>query len=336
MYETNTTSNIAGCSRGVFSLELGMPHLGRHNLSESALFKAIGHHRWKQIEDAGGIKSGFICDEAHSRLYATFFFLEMDLPRQVPLSAFGENSCLRFNTDLTHYSKVYLDGWYSFAEHSELGIRASNVFIYQERGPSKLSLSVPINVDFSGIPELSAPPDSLDLCRNAKTNGTFFEPCAGDVALYDGEREFVYEIDADRDLNGAGLVYFANFISFLDLAERKILSTFENPMPSELLDARSTYRRRIGYFGNAKSTDHLHIFVGTKLQVVEHGDHCLLDFRFDYRILRSSDRKEIVVSSCRKIAPVPLNSESEIWVRSWTRDSTVSHESQALCTTTIE
>ena len=325
MSEAGTSLSIASNDRipnqEAFSLELGMPHLGRHNLSESALFKAIGYNRWKQIEDAGGIKSALICDAAGTRLYATFFFLEVNLPRHMPLSTFGENSFVPFNTDLAHYSRVYLDGWYSLAEHPEFGVRASNVFIYQERGPSKLSLSMPMNVDFSSISELLAAPDSLDLCRKAKVDRTFFESCKNDLDVYNGEREFVYEIDADRDLNGAGLVYFANFISFLDLAERKISSTLQSPLPSGILDARSTYRRRIGYFGNAQSTDRLHIFVKTRLHVVQNEDHELLDLGFDYRILRSSDCKEIVISSCRKVAPIQAGSENEAWARDWTRST---------------
>jgi probable biosynthetic protein (TIGR04098 family) len=251
-----------------FSLELGMPHLGRNNLSESALFRAIGHDRWKQIEKTGGTRSALIHDDTGARLYATFFFLEIDLPREMPLSAFGENCTMRFATDLAQYAKVYLDGRYVLADHPEFGVRASNVFIYQERGPAKLSLAEPANLDFSQIPELPEPPDSLDLCRQARVRRTFFESAPGDVPLYEGEREFVYQIDADRDLNGAGLVYFANFISFLDLAERRILTTLEVPMPAQLLDARSTYCRRIGYFGNAQSTDRLHIFVKTRMRPV--------------------------------------------------------------------
>ena len=37
-----------------------------------------------------------------------------------------------------------------------------------ERGPSKLSLSVPATMDFSAIRELDEQPDSLTLCREAR------------------------------------------------------------------------------------------------------------------------------------------------------------------------
>jgi probable biosynthetic protein (TIGR04098 family) len=299
-----------------FSLELGMPHLGRNNLSESALFKAIGNDRWKLIQEAGAVPSAAIRDDVGARLYATFFFVELNFSRDVPLSAFRENDVLRFVSDLSHYSKVYLDGRHTLEHNSALSIRTSNVFIYQEGGPSKLSLAVPVNLDYSRIPELAAPPDSLDLCRQAKARGNFLDPEPGDVLLFAGEREFVYQIDCDRDLNGAGLVYFANVISFLDLAERQVLGGMADPMPVCLLDGRSTYHRRIGYFGNARSTDRLHILLKAMMRIVERDpDRPLLDLGFNYRIRRSCDNKEIVVSSCRKV--VALCTEGQAWANQW-------------------
>jgi probable biosynthetic protein (TIGR04098 family) len=298
-----------------FSLVLGMPHLGRNNLSESALFKAIGNDRWQQLESQGKTRSALIRDEAGERLYATFFFLEVNLAPEKPLSAFGENDEIKFVRDLSHYTKVYLDGRYTLTDNPNYWIRASNVFIYQERGPSKLSLAVPINVDFSDIPELPEQPDSLALCRQAKARGSFSDAEQEATELYSGEREFVYQLDADRDLNGAGLIYFANFISFLDLAERRILTELEDPMPSSLLDARSTYYRRIGYFGNAQHTDRLHILVKTRMQNRQIGEFNFLDVAFDYRIRRSSDQKEIVISSSRKAISLEKASDRELeWI----------------------
>lgn len=298
-----------------FSLTLGMPHLGRSNLSESALFKAIGNDRWQHIESLGQTRSALIRDEAGERLYATFFFLELNFSPGMPLSAFGENDSISFDTNLSHYSKVYLDGRYTLAGCPDHWIRASNVFIYQERGPSKLSLAVPVNVDFSGIPELAEQPDSLSLCRQAKARGRFGDAEPEGIELYPGEKEFVYQIDADRDLNGAGLVYFANFISFLDLAERTILSEVDDPVPRSLLDARTTYHRRIGYFGNAQSTDRLHVFVKTRLHNLLNSESKRLEVAFDYRICRSSDQKEIVISSSRKTISLEKASSTELaWI----------------------
>src|SRR5262245_41113409 len=156
-------------------LVLGMPHLGRNNLSESALFKAIGHDRWNQIQELGGVPTAQIRDDAGSRLYATFYFLELHLSPENPLSAYGENDVLTFKTDVSHYEKVYLDGCHVIAGQPGHWIRSSNVFIYQERGPSKLSVSIPATIDFSRIRELASHPDSLDLCRQAKAQSAFWD-----------------------------------------------------------------------------------------------------------------------------------------------------------------
>lgn len=306
--------------RNSFSLELGMPHLGRNNLSESALFKAIGNDRWKQIEERGGVQTALIKDDAGARLYATFFFLEINYSPEHPIAAHGENDVVEYSTDVTHYGKVYLDGHYRLVSDPALWIRASNVFIYQERGPSKLSMSVPDNMSFEHIPELEAQPDSLMLCRQARPKGAFLAPEPDDVDVYEGEREYVYQLDEDRDMNGAGLVYFANFVAFLERAERGVLGDLRHPIPGEALDARSTYRRRIGYYGNSQANDRLHIFVKTRMRAVTTSSgQRLLDLGFDYRMRRESDDKEVLISSSRKVSPMEPGSETEQWFQAMTR-----------------
>src|SRR5437879_1742466 len=158
--------------KSVFSFELGMPHLGRNNLTESALFKVIGDNRWRLIQEAGGVPTALIRDDSDARLYATFFFLEINFSPEWPLSSHGENQTMDFVTDLSHYGKVYLDGRHVLASKPDFWIRSSNVFIYQERGPSKLSVSVPANMEFASIPETPIQPDSLDLCRQARARGS--------------------------------------------------------------------------------------------------------------------------------------------------------------------
>lgn len=297
-----------------FSLELGMPHLGRNNLSESGLLKVLGHDRWRQIQELGGTPSSQIRDDAGERLYATFFFLELKLSPEAPLSVYGENELVSFVSDFSHYEKVYLDGCYRFNGSAERWLRASNVFIYQERGPSKLSVSIPATMNFEQIPELEAPPDSLTLCRQARAGGAFWEPEADDRPLFAGTREYIYKIDADRDLNGAGLVYFANFVSFLDLAEREVLEGLADAPSATMLDARSTYRRRSGYFGNAQATDRLHIAVAARIRVLTLAEGTRwLDLACDFTVRRSSDEKLIMLSSCRKVAPLAAGSEDEAW-----------------------
>lgn len=302
-----------------FALDLGMPHLGRNNLSESSLFKAIGNDRWKMIEACGGIPTGQIRDDAGARLYATFFYLEVHFTPERPLAAHGENERMSFETDLLHSGQVYLDGRHRLVQEPDIWIRSSNVFIYQERGPSQLKMSIPANMSFADIPELPTPPDSLTLCRAARQNGSFFDREPDDVDLFAGVRECCYQLDPDRDMNGAGLVYFANFIAFLDRAEREAVAGIRCPIPPSVLDARSTYFRRIGYFGNAQASDALRILVRARMRALPSATHGrLIDIGLDYRVLRSSDEKEIVISSCRKVSPMVAGSPDEEWFENMT------------------
>jgi probable biosynthetic protein (TIGR04098 family) len=288
-------------SRRAFSLEIGMPHLGMNNLRESALFMALGHDRWNHLQELGGVASRGIVDDAGLRLYATFFFVEVHLSPSRPLARYGENQTLDFQADLAHFGKSHLDGRYAVGGTSDW-IRMSNVFIHQLHGPEKLAVGSPANLNFAAIPELESMPDSFARCREGRAARRFLAPLPGDVPLCE-RHELTYEMDPDRDLNGAGLVYFANFIAFLDRAERNLLEGLPDPAPASIVNARSTYQRVIGFYGNASATDKLVIRIGARSQSCLNGAPAV-DFGFDASICRASDGKEIVVSSCRKIAPL--------------------------------
>ncbi len=277
-----------------FTLELGMPMLGRAGLNENALLKLIGHDRWETLSRLGGVRTSQIRDAFDNRLYATYCFVELALAPDRPLSAYDENDSLNFSrADLYHYSRVYLDGKYVLANGGPFEIRCTNVFIYQLAGPQQLKMAQPDNLNFDAMRELPEQPDSLGLCRAAKSAGTFHAEGFDGIDL--GSRDVIYKIDPDRDANGAGLIYFANFVCFLDAAERALLNDCQ--LPGELVEARSTYMRKIGYFGNAQVTDQLQIQISAKAGIFE-DSHLLLSF--DYRINRASDGKMILVSSSRK------------------------------------
>lgn len=289
-----------------FTLELGMPLLGRSGLSESPLLKLIGDDRWQEIARRGGVSTSKIRDAFDNRLYATYCFVELALTPERPLSSYDENDLLNFSrSDLSHYSRVYLDGKYVLAEGGPFEIRCTNVFIYQLAGPQQLKMAQPENLNFDSMPELPAQPDSLNLCRAAKADGTFQQMDSSHADI--GSRLVTYVIDPDRDANGAGLIYFANFVCFLEYAERALLNDCQ--LPSQLIDARSTYWRRMGYFGNAQVTDQLQIQITGRAGILD-DSHLLLSF--DYRVNRASDGKMILISSSRKSAK--LDDAGREWI----------------------
>src|SRR6187401_1475950 len=123
----------------VYSIDLGMPFLGLNNLSECALFKALGDDRWRHLQELGGVTSSAVVDDMGLRLYATFFFVDVCLSPKRPLSHYGENQVITFETGLSHFGKTHLDGYYRI-EGTPDWIRMSNVFIHQKHGPAKLAV----------------------------------------------------------------------------------------------------------------------------------------------------------------------------------------------------
>ncbi len=97
--------------------------------------------------------------------------MELLLSPDRPLSAYDENDRLTFSRGLTHYGRIYLDGYYKLRDGGPFSVRCTNVFIYQLAGPQQLKMAQPENCDFSNISELASQPDSLNLCRSAKSRG---------------------------------------------------------------------------------------------------------------------------------------------------------------------
>ena len=71
-----------------------------------------------------------------------------------------------------------------------------------------------------------------------------------------------------------------------------------------------------GFFGNAQSTDQLRVSLTARARVCRRaGGGKAVDLAFDARGQRSSDGKETLVSSCRKIAAGQPESDGEEWLR---------------------
>ncbi|HEV2720259.1 MAG TPA: hypothetical protein VG323_09605, partial [Thermoanaerobaculia bacterium] len=153
------------------------------------------------------------------------------------------------------------------------------------QGNSRLRVAPPAQADFHELPPLPNEENPYQLTRAASESGSL-------GLLDDGWREVTsyehrYDIDVDRDTNGAGLVYFANYVAFMDTAERLALRA----QPVE----RSLRHRRIAYYGNADVDDTLTIAV-TALRSDAHPG--ALGFR--YAIRRQEDGAIICLSEAVK------------------------------------
>jgi probable biosynthetic protein (TIGR04098 family) len=255
-------------------LDVGMPVMGINNLSESPLLQRVGDLRWEHVSKYTGVPSKAIVDGDGNRLYATFFYVEVAFPERRPMASFGENDRLLLVSDMKRFGGSFLDGvihlvpedmdpavcsgFDGTAQSVAAGIpavRLTNIFVAQFGGAEWLKKSRPANPGFDRVPELAVGPDSYSLVKQAEREGVFRLPDATHVPMTDGVVETRYQLLADRDVNGAGLVYFANFPVFLDLAERDALVNARLPVPHEQVNRRTLVRRQSAYLNNASWKD---------------------------------------------------------------------------------
>ena len=164
------------------------------------------------------------------------------------------------------------------------------------KGNSLLQVAPPASTDLLAMPPLPNDENPYHLTRDAYEG-------RGLGVLDDGWNpvgsiEHEYHIDVDRDTNGAGLVYFANYVAFMDAVERLVLADVM-PTGGKTLAGRTLRHRRIAYYGNADVDDAIKISVTAfrKETVTE-------SIGFRYLIERQEDRRTICRSEAIKALPV--------------------------------
>jgi len=244
-----------------YDLTLGLPHTNRRGLWEPLLLMHAGHYLWQSIASAIGRPLSELRTLSGGEVYAAFFYIEERIPESTPIESFGLDATIRFSIALRSFKNIAVEGLVSFDRVEALGdtasthpfIRFGNIFITPVQGNSELRVAPPANADFSAIPPLPNDANPYQLTREAKETGSLgligdTWPRIGDVF------DFEYDIDVDRDTNGAGLVYFVNYITFMERAERAM---FEARLPSR--GERSLTHRRTAYYGNADPRDTIRV-----------------------------------------------------------------------------
>ena len=315
------------CDRTSYTdVEIGMPLTGRCHLAETPLLKLIGDLQWKHIGEVTGVRSKDIIDAEGARLYATFFHVETRFPESRPMAAYGENDRLTVASTLRRFGLSMLEGNHYLLPHSaEPGdedtpsspkqairgdipyLRMANSFVKQWQGAGWLKKSRPANPGMKEIKALLRPPISYLLFKRAERTGSFFSVHEGYVPMNANPLRAEYTIVPDRDLNGAGLLYFANYPLVLDICERRLLAESEYlPFPHELLDYRTLVHRSSGYFSNASANETLRVRMQGWIEnpfLLDHPDpeaapiHLFLNFR----MTRGSDRRLMMLSSAKKV-----------------------------------
>ncbi len=185
-------------------------------------------------------------------------------------------------------------------------VRLSNIFVRQFSGVEWLKKSRPANSGFENIRELAVAPDSYLAVKTAEKDGYFSLPNDTFVPMTEAAVLKSYKLIPERDVNGVGLVYFANYPIFLDICERETLVSAGLPMSEELCNRRTILRRRSGYLNNASWKDT--VSVETRLWVgnpfaAQHGAPEMAPVRIfsNQRMYRQSDGKLMMVSTAEKL-----------------------------------
>ncbi len=315
------------CDRTAYTdVEIGMPLTGRCNLAETPLLRLIGDLQWKHISEITGVRSKDIIDAEGARLYATFFHVETRFPESRPMAAYGENDRLRVASTLRRFGLSMLEGRHyllpptanaddedtpaSPKQAIRTGIpylRMANSFVKQWQGAGWLKKSRPANPGMKEIRELLRPPVSYLLFKRAERMGGFFRVREGYVPISAAPLRAEYTIVPDRDLNGAGLLYFANYPLVLDICERRLLAESGYlPFPQELLDHRTLVHRSSGYFSNASANETLRVRMQGWIEnpfLLDHPNPEVAPIRLllNFRMTRGSDRRLMMLSSVKKV-----------------------------------
>lgn len=301
----------------LYDLTLGLPHTNHRGLSEHLMLVNAGHFQWQSICKAAGAPLSRLRSTSGSEVYASFYYIEERIPPSAPLESFGLDDTLMFAIALRSFKNIAIEGRLVFDRREHLldthrvdemlsataadiaspFIRFANIFITPEAGNSRLRVAPPAEVDFSALPTLPNDENPYHLTRAAGEHGRL--GVLDEEWLPAGSYEHRYEIDVDRDTNGAGLVYFANFVAFMDTAERLALDALA-PVGWDAGAAarRSLRHRRIAYYGNAGLSDTLLVKV-TTLRHPAQPDR--LGFR--YSIERQEDQEAICLSEAIKALP---------------------------------
>jgi probable biosynthetic protein (TIGR04098 family) len=307
-------------------LEIGIPHMGRNNLGETPLMVLLGDMRWSHITQFTGVPSKQLVDETNDRLYATFYYVQMRFPRETPMASFGENDRLTIVNTLTSYGNSVMDG-YSFLypaswpmekkiplkngkQAEELGIpyiRSSNIFVKMLKGASWLKKSRPAQPGADNIPKVAEMPDSYPRIKQASEEGNFGPPPEHFSLITPETLRLEYQIEPDRDLNGVGLIYFANYCMIQDIAERRLLPEEPLiPIGHDLLDARTVVSRQSAYLANAHQSDSIFVSIDAWLENPFLSDHPAPEMApirlfMNYEMIRRSDNRKMLVSSAEKV-----------------------------------
>jgi probable biosynthetic protein (TIGR04098 family) len=108
---------------------------------------------------------------------------------------------------------------------------------------------VPATFTIADLPRLPSRYSPRTMVGRAREEGGFCVPAPAGFTVAGPDRSFRYTLDAARDINGAGLLYFAAYFSIFDTALLRLWRALGRSYEQFL--QRWVTDQKLGYFGNA-------------------------------------------------------------------------------------
>jgi probable biosynthetic protein (TIGR04098 family) len=299
-----------------YELVLGLPHTNYQGFAEHLLMQQAGHCQWTSIAHAIGRPLSSLRTAGGQEVYATFYFIEERFPDGTPLTTFRLDDRVSFAVFLRAFKGIAIEGKILFNHHDKLRewvaaapavpsgedisrhpyIRFANIFITPEAGNSRLKVAAPVGAGFSNMPPLPIDENPYPLCKQARETGSLGLLTDGWSSLDTApDYEVTYAIDRERDTNGAGLVYFANYVSYMNTAEREgMRANSTRRFSDEEIGGRTVRVRRVAYYGNVATTDSIR----TRVRLFQGPDRRRIGSQLEIR--RAEDDQMICLSEAIK------------------------------------
>ena len=266
-----------------YPLTIGLPHTNYRGLAEVRLLMEAGNFFWMALGEALGRPVAQLRKAHGAPVYATICYLEEIFPAERALCDFRLDDRLRFWVGLRSGGPLAVEGrivfdredrlsddgdperWWAASVSAHPMVQFGGFFASPGSDGKPWQLATPVNARMQNLAPLPVDDNPAQLVRRAQETGRLGLIPDDCVSMDLGaSTQVTYIVDPDRDTNAAGLVYFANYVAFVELGERQALrapSRSGSGCTEADLARRKLMRRRIAYYGNANLSDRIVVTV---------------------------------------------------------------------------
>jgi probable biosynthetic protein (TIGR04098 family) len=228
-----------------------MPHLDAGGLSENWLLRYAGDLHWEAIGKRLHAASDQIISEWGDRLYPTFVAVRARYDE--PLSSVRENEVLEAAAEVEPCGRACAHGRVAaVVGDRRLDLELLTTFAVRE-GSGLLKMALPAARLTTGWAARGTPPLIDRLAKAARKGEPLADTFSGPT-LDTGRPPLgttTYEPSPYADYNGAGLLYFASYVTIADTAERQIVHAQGlAPRSPDWALVTSAVRRDVFYYCN--------------------------------------------------------------------------------------